>query len=473
VDVGEHFRTILRGWWRILLAAALVSVGVYFARKQAPAEYEAGAVVQVVSGASLVGLGSAAQTQYTTDTYAALGNTSSIITQAIHLQNLHVDLETARKHLSVETAGLGMILIKSTGPDVHEAVGLGQGVLDALVNEARNQQLGMLHGDVAQAVADRARINTQLATIPPSSPIAANLRAQLNAASDALSRRAALPSNQVLAVSPAGSNGKPISPIPSRDAQFTFIVALAVVAELWVWRATRADRFSSLDESEMMRDLGLPVLARVPKGNESETLESLRTLRTNLMFLSGAAKPRTVAVVSANAEAGKTFVAVQLAEAAAAVDEQVVLVDADLRRPVLHDRLGLRRAPGLTAVLQGADVAGALRRVRTGNSLRVLPSGSSSSDPSALLGARAFRSVLEQLRSMRLVVVDTAPVALFADAVAVASQCDATIFVLDMKTSRKRAVRTAIETLRRGGANVVGVVVNRDAVPRSVMDIAA
>jgi Mrp family chromosome partitioning ATPase len=74
---------------------------------------------------------------------------------------------------------------------------------------------------------------------------------------------------------------------------------------------------------------------------------------------------------------------------------------------------------------------------------------------------------------MRLVVVDTAPVSLFADAVAVASQCDATVFVLDMKSSRKRAVRTAIETLRRGGANVVGVVVNRAAVPRSVLDAAA
>jgi Mrp family chromosome partitioning ATPase len=103
----------------------------------------------------------------------------------------------------------------------------------------------------------------------------------------------------------------------------------------------------------------------------------------------------------------------------------------------------------------------------------VLPTGSSSTDPSALLGARAFRSVLEQLRTMRLVVVDTPAVSMFADALAVASQCDATVFVLDMKTSRKRAVRAAIEALRRRGANVVGVVVNRAAVPRAALDAAA
>jgi capsular exopolysaccharide synthesis family protein len=473
VDVGEHFRTIRVGWWRILIAALLVAVGTYFVRKQAPKEYQAGAVVQVVSGAALAGLGSTTQTQYVTDTYAQLGNTTSVITQGIASQGLNIDVATAQNRLTVETVGLGIILVKANGPSVREAVGLTQGTLDALVNESKNQEIGILHRDTAKLIADRTQINARLATLNPSSREAAMQRLRLTAVSEALAKRAALPSNRVSAVALAASNGKPISPKPFRDAEFAFIVALIVAAELWVWRSARADRFSSLDESEMMRDLGLPVLARVPAGNSSETLESIRTLRTNLMFLSGATKPRTVAVVSANPESGKTFVSVELAEAAATIDEQVVFVDADLRRPTAHDHFGLRRAPGLTAVLQGADVAGALRRVRTGSSLRVLPTGSSSSDPSALLSARAFRSVLEQLRSMRLVVVDTPPVSMFADALAIASQCDVTVFVLDMKTSRKRAVRGAIEALRRGGANVVGVVVNRAAVPRSALDAAA
>jgi capsular exopolysaccharide synthesis family protein len=473
VDVGEHFRTIRAGWWRILIVAMLVAVGTYIARMQAPHQYQAGAVVQVVSGAALGGVGSTVQTQYVTDTYSALGKTSSVITQAINSQGVPIDVAEARRRLSVETSGLGIIFIKADGPSIREAVGLAQGVLDALVTQAKNQQISMLKTDVTRLTADRARVNADLLRLSPSSREAALARLKLTAVSEALAKRNALPANQVSTVAAAASNGLTISPKPFRDAQFAFILALIVAAELWVWRSNRADRFSSLDESEMMRDLGLPVLARVPAGTANETLEAIRTLRTNLMFLSGAAKPRTVALVSANPEAGKTFVAAQLAEAAAAGDEQVVLVDADLRRPAAHDLFGLRRAPGLTAVLQGADVAGALRRVRTGSSLRVLPSGSSATDPSGLLGARAFRSVLEQLRSMRLVVVDTAPVSLFADAVAVASQCDATVFVLDMKSSRKRAVRTAIETLRRGGANVVGVVVNRAAVPRSVLDAAA
>ena len=85
-------------------------------------------------------------------------------------------------------------------------------------------------------------------------------------------------------------------------------------------------------------------------------------------------------------------------------------------------------------------------------------------DASGVLGARPFRHVLDSLRAVRLVVVDTPPAAMFADAMAVASQCDATIFVLDVKTSRRRQVRQTLEALERAGANLVGVVVNRAGV---------
>ncbi len=137
-----------------------------------------------------------------------------------------------------------------------------------------------------------------------------------------------------------------------------------------------------------------------------------------------------------------------------------------MRKPAVHDRLGVPRAPGLTQVLQGGDLTTALRKLPDTPFLRVLPSGAPVQDASGVLGARAFRHVLDALRAVRLVVVDTPPAALFADAMAVASQCDATIFVLDIKTSRRRQVRQALEALERAGANLVGVVVNRTNVPR-------
>ena len=242
-----------------------------------------------------------------------------------------------------------------------------------------------------------------------------------------------------------------------------FLVALVVVSELTVLAHFTGDRFSGNEDSAEVASLtGLPILAKVPRGEGIEVVEAYRVLRTNLMVLEGAGKPRTVAIVSANQAAGKTFTAVHLADSASALEEKVVL---DRRRPPQAHRARARSAcpgrPGLSSVLQGGDLTTALTKVPDNAYLRVLPSGAPVLDASGVLGARSFRHVLDALRAVRLVIVDTPPTNLFADALAVASQCDATIFVLDVKTSRRRAVRQALEALDRAGANLIGVVINR------------
>jgi tyrosine-protein kinase len=474
VDVGEHFRTILRGWWRTIPLALVIAGLVYAVSNRRQPQYVSAAIIQVVTGATQVGQGSPQQTALVTDGYTALAHSTSVLADAIRRANLSITPATARSRLStVEVNGLGMILIRTTGPTQLAAVGLAQGDVDALVATIKAQQSAAVAADIRKLVGERDQLQREIAATPANNPNRPLLLAQVQSTEGAIGTRASKPANQIAVLTGAIGNGRPVSPRPLRDALFTFMLTFIVASELWVLLAARADRFSQSDESEMMRELGLPVLARVPKGSEGETVEAIRALRTNLMFLAGAGRPRTVAVVSASPGAGKTSVSVQLAESAAALDEQVVLVDADLRKPAVHERTGVDRAPGLTAVLQGADIATALRRSRSGSSLRVLPSGAPVGDPSGVLGARAFRQVLEGLRSMRLVVVDTPPAELFADAIAIASQCDATIFVLDMKTSRKRAVRAAIESLRRGGANLVGVVVNRTSAPRGALEYAA
>ena len=198
-------------------------------------------------------------------------------------------------------------------------------------------------------------------------------------------------------------------------------MSLIVVAELTVLVHYTGDRFSRTeDTADVTRITGLPVLAKIPKGSGIELVEAFRVLRTNLMVLEGAGKPRTLAVVSSNQSAGKTFTAVHLAQSAAGLDEKVVIVDADLRKPSVHERLGVPRAPGLSAVLQGNDLATMLRKLPDTPFLRVLASGAPVQDASAVLGARPFRHVLDSLRAVRLVVVDTPPAAMFADAMAVA-----------------------------------------------------
>ena len=180
------------------------------------------------------------------------------------------------------------------------------------------------------------------------------------------------------------------------------------------------------------------------------------------MILPGSNAFRSVAVVSGNPNAGKTFVSINLARSATGLDAHVILIDADLRRPSIHERLGLPRTPGLTEVLEGADVHSTLQHAGSDPRFRVLSSGRHLTDPAGALGGHAFKTLVDTLAEPRcFVVVDTPPSGLFADALTVASQCDATVFVLDVKTSRRRSTRRAIELFQRSGANVLGIVVNR------------
>jgi succinoglycan biosynthesis transport protein ExoP len=469
VDVAEHFRTILQNWWRILVVSVLIAATVYVVDASRSKQYAATAQLQVTSGRASVGQATQDDTNFLTLTYATLGTSVPVVASAAAKSGLKIDPTTAGSRISVsQENNTGFLKVSATGPSPRDAVELARGESQALTEAVRNQQDAAKFQDLASLNASIAKLTDQMTSLPPNNPAIGALQQAYGAAITARANRDAQPSNHVDVVSPAVALSSPVSPRPLRDSLLALAVAFVIVGELWVVVRAVGDRFSATDDSaDIMKLAGLPVLARIPKGSDADTLEAFRILRTNLMFLEGAGKPRTLAIVSANPDAGKTFVAIHLAESAAALDEKVVLIDADLRKPAVHERLGVVRAPGLSAVLQGADIASTLRRNGASPFLRILPSGAPVSDPSGVLGARAFRQVLDGLRAVRLVVVDTPPGALFADAMAVASQCDATVFVLDMKTSRKRAVRATIESLERGGANIVGIVVNRAATPRS------
>jgi Mrp family chromosome partitioning ATPase len=83
------------------------------------------------------------------------------------------------------------------------------------------------------------------------------------------------------------------------------------------------------------------------------------------------------------------------------------------------------------------------------------------SDPAGLFGGRSFREALEGMTWAELVVVDTPAGGLFADALAIASQCDATLVVVDAQSSRRRPTRNLVENLRQVSAQPIGVVLNR------------
>ncbi|HEY3725265.1 MAG TPA: polysaccharide biosynthesis tyrosine autokinase [Acidimicrobiia bacterium] len=469
MDLAAHFRVIAQNWLRILLISLGIAVLVFAASTVQSKKYEAKTRLEVIPGnAASNGQTLADASTYLAQNYAEYANTPTVVRDAIKTSGMSLDLKDATSRISASQVGdLGFVEVNATGPSKGDAERLSRFAASSLISTVQAQQSEAKFADLQPIQAQRKQLQTQLENLPPGSADAPALEGQISALNDSEIQIRSRKDDNLVTISGAIASDSPISPMPVRDSILAFVVSLVVVAELTVLVHYTGDRFSRTeDTADVTRITGLPVLAKIPKGSGIELVEAFRVLRTNLMVLEGAGKPRTLAVVSSNQSAGKTFTAVHLAQSAAGLDEKVVIVDADLRKPSVHERLGVPRAPGLSAVLQGNDLATMLRKLPDTPFLRVLASGAPVQDASAVLGARPFRHVLDSLRAVRLVVVDTPPAAMFADAMAVASQCDATIFVLDVKTSRRRQVRQTLEALERAGANLVGVVVNRTASPR-------
>ncbi|MGZ4794523.1 MAG: polysaccharide biosynthesis tyrosine autokinase [Acidimicrobiia bacterium] len=469
MDLATHFRVIAQNWLRILLISIVLAIVVFLGSSLRADTFQAKQTISFTPGSVEGGQTEQQAASFLAQSYAKFVDTAPYLTGVIRRSKLNLTLSEVASRISASPAGdLGFLDVKATGPNRAEAERLGNAAGAQLVELVTNVGEQKVSDIVTPIRARRTTLQQELAQVPAGSSDAISLQVQITNLDNAEAAALGTPTDRANVLGSAVAGKTPVSPKPLRDAILGFLVALVVVSELTVLAHFTGDRFSGTEDSaEVAAITGLPILAKVPKGEGIEVVEAFRVLRTNLMVLEGAGKPRTVAIVSANQGAGKTFTAVHLAESASALDEKVVLVDADLRKPTVHERLGVPRAPGLSSVLQGGDLTAALTKVADNAYLRVLPSGAPVQDASGVLGARSFRHVLDALRAVRLVIVDTPPSNLFADAMAVASQCDATIFVLDVKTSRQRAVRQALESLDRAGANLIGVIINRATVQKT------
>ena len=215
----------------------------------------------------------------------------------------------------------------------------------------------------------------------------------------------------------------------------------------------------------------LPVAGRkersqlIAAGDRTALAEALRQVRVNLQYASIDNPPKTFVVTSCVPGEGKSFVAANLAAAFAQAGSSVVVVDADLRRPMIATRFGVPSGVGLTtALVKGLPLREA---VQTVNGVDVLASGSLPPNPSDLLGSEAMAELTKQLEAdYDMVIFDTPPMLAFADAKMLAHRADAVILVTSYAKSGIEKVVAATEQLREVGGTVVGTVINRSKLVR-------
>jgi len=200
---------------------------------------------------------------------------------------------------------------------------------------------------------------------------------------------------------------------------------------------------------------------------QSMPAESYRSLRTKLLFSKVDSPKKTIVITSTGPKEGKSTTTVNLGMALAQAEQNVLLVDADLRRPVLHQVFGTDRNKGLSTVLaQELTIDEAI--VETGvPNLSLLAAGMLSANPSEILGASRMRELTAQIRERYdIVLFDSAPVLGMADTVVLATEADATVLVIETGSATHKALKIALTQLEQVGAEICGVVLNNVDVKR-------
>jgi capsular exopolysaccharide synthesis family protein len=190
--------------------------------------------------------------------------------------------------------------------------------------------------------------------------------------------------------------------------------------------------------------------------------EAYRVLRTNVTFVSAGQRAlQLICLTSPGPGEGKSTTAANLAITLAQQGSHTLLVDADLRRPLVHRAFNLVQEPGLTDILIGASALREAIRPNVIKGLDVLPGGALPPNPSELLGSEAMHRLLAELRGQYdAVVFDTPPVLAVTDAAVLGTNADAVILVLRAGETDEAAAQRAVEGLRRVQARVAGSVLN-------------
>ena len=193
--------------------------------------------------------------------------------------------------------------------------------------------------------------------------------------------------------------------------------------------------------------------------------EQFRLLKTTILFPDEGAPPRTIMVTSTAPDEGKSFVAANLAVSlASSIDEYVLLMDCDLRRPSIHTKFGFSQdTPGLSEYLKHERPLAEILQKTALEKLTIMPCGRPPSNPSELISSDQMRHLIEEVKARyddRYIIFDSPPPYITAEANALAKQVDAIIIVVRTGKTRKEDLQDLVDTY--GKKKILGIVKNFD-----------
>lgn len=268
---------------------------------------------------------------------------------------------------------------------------------------------------------------------------------------------------------------RPVSPRVPLNVAVAFVVGLMGAFGL-TFLLEYLDR-TVKDPQEVQKRFDLPVIGVVPvvEGDKlfslsdprSPPAEAFRTLRTNIQYSSIDKPVKSILVTGANPYCGKSTISSNLGVTLARSGALVLLIDADMRRPMLHRLFNMSSEPGLSSLIfkEDLDLNDVVRKSEHEN-LLIMPSGPIPPYPAEMLASQRMKMLAGEFAArFDYVIYDSPPVIAVTDAAILASQVDGTIFVMDYGVVKWEEAANALEQLKKVNANAIGAVINN--MPRS------
>ena len=493
MEITRYFRVILRWWWVVVLTTAIAGGVVTVASLRKQPTYTSNAMLSIVAvGTNMPDYGSYVYFDRLANTYLNIAK-SGKVTDAAKAALAVKELPVYRIELVPQTELLQFSVDANDPEFAQKACNV---MVDLLVQANRERYTDS--GSLQNLEKEVARLNSELSALDKQKSDAENAIPRDEVEISDLNREILSKQNnynaasnlyfQTLNTLSTLSNALTkidAASLPEKASDRNPIVNIAIaalagmlggVALTFLFENTNTHLFSNRQIESVTQT---SVIGKVPPMNKKEradpfkasiiTAEAFRRLRIALFPAINEGGHRTLLVTSSVPQEGKSTVASNLVRAVAqVVDQCVVVVDCDLRRPNLHKVFEIEDSDGLTDYLNGEIQVDDILRETNQSRLNVITAGVRVTNPTELLSSQRMVELLEELGTrFTTIILDAPPILAATDAVALANRVNSVLFVMDVNRVNEKTVRLAMSQINTPEIQLAGVVMNRASLDTS------
>lgn len=494
IEISILFKPLLKYWWLIAAASLVAAFSSYFLTRNQPLIYTARTTL--VIGRAVYetnpNSGDFYLNQQLAGYYADIAQRERV--RLATMQALGIEWLPEYVVRPLPNSQLIEILVTDTSPVRAQAV--ANEIANQLIKQSPaslqaqseerqsfiNQQLASLEADIKKTQEEIDLKQAQLADLNSARQIA-EMQGEISALhtklatlqtnySTLLANTGRGASNSLTVLEPAVLPTVPVGPNKKMIILLSTLIAFVIATGAAYLLEYLDDTLKDADE--ITRLYGLPVvgylslMGKTPdtgtyvlKKPRSVVADAFRYIKLNLDFVGVDKASKSILITSTNEVEGKTTLATNLAITLAQGGKRTVLLDADLRKPNVHNAFDLPNRSGLSDVFRGSlslkDVVVNWPDIP----LHIIPGGPPPPNPADLLASKKMDKFLESLEQTADVIIIDGPPSMVVDAAILSDKVDGVLFVVRYGYTRKGRAGFALEQLKRAGANLVGVVLNQ------------